>query len=152
MPDKLLRLRQTFWFFSCWFGGTILGALLMQLCASAFGIFRRVERAGRRRVQCARAISRLMQMPSCLVMLSRSRRRAKAPGGTPARWTCSACARTSGSPCRVARNTCSSPAATCRASQACTWLARSAAARRTAHRFPGMCSPTRASGRPSIRG
>lgn len=38
MPDKLLRLRQTFWFFSCWFGGTILGALLMQLCASAFGI------------------------------------------------------------------------------------------------------------------
>ena len=38
MPDKLLRLRQTFWFFSCWFGATILGALLMQLCASAFGI------------------------------------------------------------------------------------------------------------------
>ena len=38
MPDKLLRLRQTFWFFSCWFGATILGAFLMQITASALGI------------------------------------------------------------------------------------------------------------------
>ena len=38
MPDKLLRLRQTFWFFSCWFGATILGAFLMQITASSLGI------------------------------------------------------------------------------------------------------------------
>jgi membrane protease YdiL (CAAX protease family) len=38
MPNKLLVLLETFWLFCCWFGGALLGAMLMQLTASAFGI------------------------------------------------------------------------------------------------------------------
>jgi len=38
MPDKLLVLLETFWLFCCWFVGALLGAMLMQLTASAFGI------------------------------------------------------------------------------------------------------------------
>lgn len=36
--ENLILIRQVFWFFSCWFGGAILAALLVQLISNALGI------------------------------------------------------------------------------------------------------------------
>jgi membrane protease YdiL (CAAX protease family) len=38
LPEKLRLTRQIFWFFICWFGGSIFGMLFMQTIASGLGI------------------------------------------------------------------------------------------------------------------